>query len=456
MRIAICDDEADQREVMLSFVCQYNPTLAVDTYDAAIDLLLAVEKIPYDIVFMDIEMPAPNGFEIAQQLKVKSNSPLVIFVTKSNSYTIQGYGVAFRYLAKPISYAMFSSVLSLALKEREPAKVSIVCDNKLMNKQMTISAFSDELAQVRTKKKEFLSQIERIVPWGEWLAMIQPCYYKGERGNKPYPLEIMLRLYLLQNLYDLSDEATVAEAIDSRAFSEFCSVDSSNQVPDGDTLGRFRNLLIRNGLQEKLFAQVVAALMERGLILKKGTIVDSTIISAPSSTKNKEKKRDPDAHQVKKGNTWHFGYKAHIGVDKDSGLVHTVKATAANVHDVSETSKLLTGEEEAVYGDSGYLGAGKREDAVVRNKSGHRIKYKINRRPSQVKKLSKSGQYAAKKAEHAKSSVRAKVEHVFGVVKKQLHFRKTRYRGLEKQQAKFNIMFALANLILADRPCLAA
>ena len=123
---------------------------------------------------------------------------------------------------------------------------------------MTISAFSDELAQVRTKKKEFLSQIERIVPWGEWLAMIQPCYYKGERGNKPYPLEIMLRLYLLQNLYDLSDEATVAEAIDSRAFSEFCSVDSSNQVPDGDTLGRFRNLLIRNGLQEKLFAYSLA------------------------------------------------------------------------------------------------------------------------------------------------------------------------------------------------------
>ena len=325
-----------------------------------------------------------------------------------------------------------------------------------MNKQMTISAFSDELAQVRTKKKEFLSQIERIVPWKEWLAMIQPCYYKGERGNKPYPLEIMLRLYLLQNLYDLSDEATVAEAIDSRAFSEFCGVDSSNQVPDGDTLGRFRNLLIKNGLQEKLFAQVVAAHMERGLILKKGTIVDSTIISAPSSNKNKEKKRDPDAHQVKKGNTWHFGYKAHIGVDKDSGLVHTVEATPANVHDVAEVPKLLTGEEETVYGDSGYLGAGKREDAVVRTKAGRKIKYKINRRPSQMKKLSKSGQYAAKKAERAKSSVRAKVEHVFGVVKKQLRFRKTRYRGLDKQQAKFNIMFALANLILADRPCLAA
>ena len=325
-----------------------------------------------------------------------------------------------------------------------------------MDKQQSLSALSDELSQVRTKKRAFLGEIERIVPWEKWISIIKPYYYKGERGNKPYPLETMVRLYLLQNLYDLSDEATVAEAIDSRAFSDFCGIDSSNQVPDGDTLGRFRNLLIKNGLQEKLFAQVVVALMERGLILKKGTIVDSTIISAPSSTKNKEKKRDPDAHKVKKGNTWHFGYKAHIGVDKDSGLVHTVEATSANVHDVAETSKLLTGEEEAVYGDSGYLGAEKRDDAIIRNEAGHKIKYRINRRPSQVKKLSKSGQYAAKKAEHAKSSVRAKVEHVFGVVKKQLRFRKTRYRGLEKQRAKFNIMFALANLILADRPCLAA
>ena len=204
------------------------------------------------------------------------------------------------------------------------------------------------------RKKNFSVRLNGLSRGENGLALIQPRYYKGERGNKPYPLEIMLRLYLLQNLYDLNDEATVAEAIDSRAFSDFCSVDSSNQVPDGDTLGRFRNLLIRNGLQEKLFAQVVAALMERGLILKKGTIVDSTIISAPSSTKNKEKKRDLDAHQVKKGNTWHFGYKAHIGVDKDSGLVHTVEATAANAHDVAEVPKLLTGEEVAVYGDSGW------------------------------------------------------------------------------------------------------
>lgn len=216
-----------------------------------------------------------------------------------------------------------------------------------------MSELTDELAQVRTKKKSFLDQIERIVPWQSWVAMIKPCYYKGERGNKPYELELMLRIYMLQNLYDLADEATVAEVIDSRAFSEFCGIASSNQVPDGDTLGRFRNILIENGLQEKLFAQVIEVLQQRGLLLKKGTIVDSTLISSPSSTKNQEHKRDPEAHQVKKGNAWHFGYKAHIGVDQDSGLVHTVKVTPANVHDVTVTPELLNGEETVVYGDSG-------------------------------------------------------------------------------------------------------
>lgn len=197
-----------------------------------------------------------------------------------------------------------------------------------MNKQMSLSAFTDELAQVRTKKKEFLEQINRIIPWGEWITLIQPSYYKGERGNKPYDLEVMLRIYMLQNLYDLSDEGTVAEAIDSRAFSDFCRVDSSNQVPNGDTLGRFRNLLIQNDLQEKLFMQ----------------------------------------------------------------------------------------------------GAEKREDAIVRNNKGKKIRYQINRRPSQIKKLSRSGQYKTKKREHKKSSVRAKVKHVFGVVMGFLKSKKIRYR----------------------------
>ena len=321
---------------------------------------------------------------------------------------------------------------------------------------MSLSGLSDELAQVRTKKKEFLETMDRIIPWDEWITLIRPCYYKGERGNKPYDLERMLRIYLLQNLYSLSDMATVAEVIDSLAFSDFCDVESSNQVPDGDTLGRFRNLLIQNGLQEKLFAQVVELLIARGLILKKGTIVDSTFIDAPSSTKNREKKRDPEAHSAKKGNVWHFGYKAHVGVDRDSGLVHTVKVTSANVHDVTVAADLLTGEEETVHGDSGYLGAENRPEAVTHNKTGKRIRYKINRRPSQSKHNSTRSKAQIKRREHEKSSVRAKVEHVFAVVKRQLKFQKTRYRGLKRQVAKLNMLFALANLILADSPSLAA
>lgn len=320
---------------------------------------------------------------------------------------------------------------------------------------MSLSGLMDELSQARTKKKEFLAQIEELIPWGERVEQIKPSYYKGERGNKPYGLELMLRLYVLQNLYTLSDEGTVAEVIDSCAFSAFCKVESSNQVPNGDTPGRFRNLLNRNGIQEKLFAQVVEQLQERGLILKKGTIVDSTLISAPSSTKNAAKKRDPEAHSTKKGNTWHFGYKAHIGVDKDTGLVHTLRATAANVHDVTMMPELLNSEEETVYGDSAYLGAEKREDAVLRNKNGKKIRYKINRRPSQTKKGTARSRAQRKRREHEKSSIRAKVEHVFAIVKGRFRYRKTRYRGLQNQAAKLNMVFALANLILADRPCLA-
>ena len=325
-----------------------------------------------------------------------------------------------------------------------------------MNKQISLSYLCDELAQVQTKKKEFLSQMEEIIPWKEWESMIRPYYYKGERGNKPYELLLMLHLYILQSLYHLSDNATAVEVIDSRAFSEFCEVESSNQVPDGDTIGRFRNLLIKHGLQEKLFAQVVELLTERGLILKKGTIVDSTLISAPSSTKNQERKRDPEAHSVKKGNTWHFGYKAHIGVDRETGLVHHMKVTSANVHDVTVVTELLTGEEETVHGDSGYLGAEKRKEALKRNKEGKRIKYKINRRPSQSRHCSTRSKAQIKRREREKSSIRSKVEHVFAVVKRLFQYRKTRYRGLQKQIETLHMVFALANLYLANKRSLPA
>ena len=321
---------------------------------------------------------------------------------------------------------------------------------------MTLSALTDELAQARTRKKEFLEQMDSIIPWSDWIGIIKPHYYKGERGNKPYELETMLRIHVLQELYDLADMAVMNEVIDSRSFSGFCGVDSSNQVPDGDTIGRFRALLVEHGLQKKLFAQVVELFEAKGLILKKGSIVDSSIITAPSSTKNREKKRDRDAHQTKKGNTWYFGYKAHIGVDKTSGLVHHVEVTGANVHDVTVVPKLLYGEEESVYGDSGYLGAEKREDAITHNSQGKKIRYKINRRPSQCKNNSARSKGQIRRREREKSSIRAKVEHVFGVVKGMFCYRKTRYKGRRKQEAKLHMTFALANLVLADRHCMSA
>jgi IS5 family transposase len=323
-----------------------------------------------------------------------------------------------------------------------------------MNRQMTLAEMNDEFGAARTNKKEFLNKMDSVIPWETFVKEIEPYYYKGERGNKPYPLELMLRIYMLQNLYDLADMKVMYEILDSRAFTEFCCINSPDEVPDGDTIGRFRNLLNKYGLQQTIFETVVDLLLQRGLILKKGTIVDSTFIEAPSSTKNKEKKRDPEAHSAKKGNTWHFGYKMHIGVDRDSGLVHHVKTTSANEHDVTATSELMHGEEETLNGDSGYIGADKRPEAIRKNKQGKKIKYIINRKQSSINKLSKSGQYAAKKREHEKSSVRCKVEHVFAVVKRLFGYRKTRYRGLRKQMLKSYIMFALANLYLADRKSL--
>lgn len=323
-----------------------------------------------------------------------------------------------------------------------------------MNRQMTLAEMNDEFGAARTNKKEFLNKMDSVIPWETFVKEIEPYYYKGERGNKPYPLELMLRIFILQNLYDLADMKAMNEVLDSRAFTAFCSINSPDEVPDGDTIGRFRNLLMEHDLQKKIFDAVLNLIAERGLILKKGTIVDSTFIEAPSSTKNQKKERDPEAHSSKKGNTWHFGYKAHIGVDRESGLVHHVVTTAANEHDVTVVNQLMHGDEDTLGGDSGYIGAEKRPDAITRNRKGKKIKYVICRKPSSIRKLSKSGQYAAKKREHEKSSVRCKVEHVFAVVKKLFGYRKTRYRGLRKQTAKNFIMFALANLYLADRKSL--
>ena len=313
---------------------------------------------------------------------------------------------------------------------------------------MTLSLFSDELAQASTKKKEFLAIMDRMIPWSEWAAMVRPHYYKGERGNKPYDLELMLRIHILQKMYNLADMAVMNEIIDSRAFSQFCGIESSNQVPDGDTIGRFRRLLEQHHMGERFLEDVVERLRNCDLLLQKGTIVDSTLIKAPSSTKNEKKERDPEAHSVKKGNEWHFGYKEHIGVDADSGLVHTVETTAANVHDSNMTSSLLHGKEEDVYGDSGYLGSESKEDAILVNENGEPIRYQINLRPSQMKKYIGAEYSEIRAREHTKSSIRCKVEHVFCVIKRIFLFRKTRYRGREKLHQHSCTLFALANLYL--------
>ena len=322
-----------------------------------------------------------------------------------------------------------------------------------MNSILQTTLFGDAFQSAKTNKRQFLEKMDSLIPWQDWVSIIEPIYYEGVVGQKPYPIELMLRIHILQNFYNLADMAVMYEILDSRAFSDFCGVSSPKEVPDGDTIGRFRNLLIDNNIQEQIFLQVVKILQKHNLILKKGTIVDSTLIAAPSSTKNADRKRDPEAHSVKKGNQWYFGYKAHIGVDKDTGLVHHVKATAANVHDTEAVDDIIHGDEDELYGDSGYLNV---EEHISEDKQKEGREYNINRRRGAKKKLEPNDALVFEIEEFAKSTVRSKVEHVFGVVKRLFRFRRTRYRGLRKQQAKFNMIFALANLYLADKKNLLA
>lgn len=275
---------------------------------------------------------------------------------------------------------------------------------------MSMSFFTDKLVEVKTHKKEFIEPINRLIPWSEWVELIKLCYCIGERGNKPYNPELMLRSRVLQMVYNVADMAVASEVTNSCAFWEFCQVTSSYQVPNGDTIGRFRNILIKNNMQEKLFADVVNRLKARGLMLMKGAIVDSTLIAAPSSTKNNKKKaRDPKAHQTKKGNQWYVGYKGHIGVDRDTSLANKMETTAANIHDVTVVPDLMEVTGEDVHGDSGYLGVEKRDGAILTNL----FNYIVCARPSSLKKrFAGKDNEAAVTAEHAKSSVCCKVEHV--------------------------------------------
>ena len=318
-------------------------------------------------------------------------------------------------------------------------------------KQQTLSDMEYSCRKKKTKREEFLEIMEEIIPWGEWVGIIRPYYPAGKRGRPPIDLERILRMYLLQVWFNLSDPGTEDAIYDSYAMWRFTGIDfMSDSVPDETTLCNFRHLLEEHGLNKLFFEAINRVMVESGHIMKGGTIVDATIIDAPSSTKNAEKKRDPEMHSAKKGNQWRFGMKCHAGVDAGTGYVHTIEVTPANVHDVTAASELIREDDEVVYGDSGYLGIQKRPE-VADDEHLSSIDYRINLRPGRFPKVSDNAIDWTRRIEKRKSSVRCKVEHIFRLIKCQFRYRKVRYRGLKKNENRLYVMFACANLYLLAR-----
>ena len=305
-----------------------------------------------------------------------------------------------------------------------------------------------------TRKAVFLDEMNHGVPWGALVALIQP-HVRGAHqalgGRPPFPVETMLRIHCLQLWWNLSDPAMEEELHERPLYRRFVGLEGAARMPDESTILRFRHLLEKHELAPELLATINAGLAQHGLMLKTGTVVDATIIAAPSSTKNKAGERDPEMHQTKKGNQWHFGMKAHIGVDAESGLVHTVIGTAANVNDVTQAGALLHGQETAAFGDAGYRGVGKRPEAQGPT-------WFVAMQPGKRRALNTTSKWARmlEKAEQLKASVRAKVEHPFRVVKQQFGHAKVRYRGLAKNTARLTMLFALSNLWMARRQVLEA
>jgi transposase, IS5 family len=322
-----------------------------------------------------------------------------------------------------------------------------------MKQQMSFAQSEYAGKKKVTRRERFLGEMERVVPWARLCAVIEPHYPQGKRGRPPIGIERMLRIYFLQQWYALADEALEDALYDSQAMRSFAGIDLGVEaVPDATTLLKFRHLLEAHNLTRAIFAEVNGLLSERKLLMREGTIVDATIIAAPSSTKNLAKARDPEMHQAKKGNQWHFGMKAHIGADAKSGLVHTVSGTAANVADIAQTHELLHGEEKEAYGDAGYLGVEKRGEILAR---GREVQWYVAAKRGKVKAMAEGRVKELTQAfEKAKAQVRARVEHPFHIVKNLFKHRKTRYRGLAKNMAQLHSLFALANLLIARRPLL--
>ena len=318
-------------------------------------------------------------------------------------------------------------------------------------KQITFADAEYSNKRKQTRKELFLKEMEQVVPWKGLIGLIEPHYPHGEGGRPSYPLMAMLRVHLLQNWFGYSDPAMEEALYETTILRQFAGLDL-DRVPDETTILNFRRLLEQHELAAKILVVINGYLGDRGLSLRQGTIVDATLIHAPSSTKNKEGKRDPAMHQTRKGNQYYFGMKAHIGVDEKSGLVHSVVGTAANVADVTQVDKLLHGEESTVSADAGYTGVEKRAEHADR-----KVIWQIAARRGCYKKHQKNSflYQTLRLIEHAKARIRAKVEHPFRVIKRQFGYTKVRFRGLAKNTAQLITLFALSNLWMARRFLLA-
>ena len=317
-----------------------------------------------------------------------------------------------------------------------------------MSQQFTFadSEFSSKRRQ--TRKEIFLSRMDNLLPWSQLLDVIEPFYPKAGNGRRPYALETMFRIHCMQQWYSLSDETMEDALYEIASMRQFAHLSLDKAIPDRTTIMNFRHLLEKNKLTRQLFKTVNQWLSDCGVMMTQGTLVDATIIEAPSSTKNKKNERDPDMHQTKKGNEWLFGMKAHIGVDAKSGLTHTLVTTAANQHDLNQLHNLLHGEEEFISGDAGYQGAEKREELKEKD-----VEWLIAARPGKVRALKKHPRKnkTAINIEYLKASIRAKVEHPFRIIKCQFGFLKARYKGLMKNDSQLAMLFTLANLFKVDQ-----
>ena len=310
--------------------------------------------------------------------------------------------------------------------------------------QVTFSELEYENKKRKTRREKFLERMDELIPWEKLEKKIRRHYPKRGRGRPPYPLSVMLRIHCVQLFYNLSDPAMEDMLYEIESVRRFVGLKLSGPIPDETTILNFRHLLERHSLGTRLFEAINRHLADHELMLKEGTIVDASIVSAPTSTKNRDKARDPQMHQAKKGKEWHFGMKMHIGVDEALGIVHSVSTTAANVHDITEAANLLHGEEACVWGDAGYQGVHKRSEHEDR-----KVDWLIAVRPGKRRQLNPRS--IAGRAEKAKASVRAKVEHPFRYVKRMFGYHKVRYRGLAKNTERIAVLLGFANLLIAER-----